>query len=439
MTFSSQNCPHFRCASPWRQQISSLVSLALAAALVLWAGPPMAQATNPDGGRVGTWQGLPVFQTGSNPAAKTAAAVGSSESMTGQVRLANGKPAPAGTPVQLFADDPTGQAIGKTTTSQPVAVILTNAAGRFDIPVSAIPGARRTAGMMMRVMVVGSQGISHQLIGQLDQDSPVATGLSAPPPSGASPNLRETALNQPTISLTVQGAAPPNPLTNKQLAANTSCIGSVHYTRKASWRVHGIIGYTASETSNAVATFTFANAAKSSLGVGVSANDKSGTYKASRTVTVSSNATWTYPKQTGRHARAYRTDFVYSKYLVDYWCGLAHVSSYEVKPDSVAGGDYSYNTSWIPKPKRENCVAATGGMNFVKEESTAVTWSEGIDIKSMIGIFLTSQAGYTTKVSVAYKFSGKGNERVAAICGYKSAPSEPNPQLVFAEPASVLK
>jgi hypothetical protein len=169
-----------------------------------------------------------------------------------------------------------------------------------------------------------------------------------------------------------------------------------------------IVGQTYVNYSGITQGFTYHAGQSSTLGVGISSTNKSGSFTGDGTTSESSSTAETYPTR-GPAYVYYQTEFVYANYEDECTQG----NQWEARSDGYAGGAQSAFTS---KPPVANyCVNQEAGSTFTKSTTTAVTWTNGLSIP-VIGLSLSSHTGYDSGASLTFHFTG--NHRMCGTGGY---------------------
>jgi hypothetical protein len=174
--------------------------------------------------------------------------------------------------------------------------------------------------------------------------------------------------------------------------------------------------YTTTKTS---ASMTYSSGASSTLGVGASWN-KGASFSQEGTNSVGSSSSVGMPTVKGYATRAWRSQFVYTKYG-STCAGLGYYTKIWVKATSFAGGS-SYTT--LKRPAATFCVRQAKGSSFIKDQSTSSTFKLGAGLTGDIGITLSSQTGYSASTSVRFNFSA-----TRRLCGTRDYPGATPGQL----------
>lgn len=164
---------------------------------------------------------------------------------------------------------------------------------------------------------------------------------------------------------------------------------------------------------SATAQFKYQNGSTSTLGVGFSVSGELGSYSPSGTAQNSDAVTITWGVKPANSKWFYRTTFQYKKFQL--WImqnGFCQFWGYEVRQTAFQGGVQSYTVG--AAPTANNCSPINGGMpvTITKNQGTAVTWSNGVNIHLLIGIDLSSRTGFNAETWYTFKYSVVGR-----LCG----------------------
>lgn len=210
------------------------------------------------------------------------------------------------------------------------------------------------------------------------------------------------------LNFTVSGKAEPV-LAAAGRAAPSNCTLTTNLGAK-----EVIVGQTYSTVSGGhTRRFIHSTGATSTFGVGISVTGAYGTFSSSGTTSASSTNTTGFSAFSDATGRAMKTKFTFGKYRCWYG-GVVIYYRYTVYPTGFAGGTY-YQT--VSNPTANYCVTQSAGSFYNKEGTTAVSWSNGISLKSAIGIDLSSRTGYSTSAKLNYSFSSQRR-----ICGQTAYP-----------------
>ncbi len=123
-----------------------------------------------------------------------------------------------------------------------------------------------------------------------------------------------------------------------------------------------------------------------------------------------------FPAQTTSGHRVYSTSFRYGQYRVEL-CSQG-ISWLEARPRYHSGGA-NYGPTEQPPAPSTYCEWYVKGSKWVKDSTTNVTWNAGVKIAPVIGVDLTSRAGYDTSVKQSFDFSAGG----LYVCGEWAGPA----------------
>lgn len=216
-----------------------------------------------------------------------------------------------------------------------------------------------------------------------------------------------------TDPIVVEGVVPDEPDAGDPAATTPiACAWKKVSTLGARWVQVGS-AYTAGGTT---ASFSYKVDTTSSVGVGISASGRVGTFKVSGTSVVTSSSTITFPSVSGTGGkRIWRTQFVFAKYKRD--CVGTSYDMTKVSAVKPAGGASYTTPSVAPTTLSENCAVFLANSTFTKSSTRASTYSASL--AADIGIDLTSTTGYSATAKVKFTFtSGK------RLCGTKGLPAD---------------
>lgn len=350
-------------------------------------------------------------------AAPSSADTASVSLVHGTLRDADGTPFAAGTAVSLSASTPsTDLEVGDSIASSTVGQTTTGEGGAFDLrvsdPAALAPMASKDGLIDFEVRAVTGDSYAPFSFTRSIVTRKGATSLVEP--GAEAPAARAAAVpDEPVEIEALAGAVDADTALTavRSGAMRTQVCGETRVADLGSRQVR--VGST-SATSGILAQFTYSTGASTTIGVGASTSGKFGSYKVSGTSTQKATTTIAYGKRSGSHV--FRTTFRFGKY--SQWCypissGAAgkRVYSYKVKADRYLGGS-SMVSGLAPKATR--CTRMQSGSTHSQVSTTANTWSTGASTAPVIGISLTSRAGYTSaaKVVVQNK-SGRDKQ----ICG----------------------
>lgn len=197
-------------------------------------------------------------------------------------------------------------------------------------------------------------------------------------------------------------------------------------TRLVNWigKRKVLVGQSYANVDGVPTKFSYTSGADSSLGVGVSMNGSYGSFRTGGTVTRESTASETFPTAYGAKRRYYDTWFRYGKYRTSCTSGIVGpVFPYSVRAAYWTGGTDVRDLS--SSPSAHYCVSFRQGSTFTKDDSNAVTWSNGADLSGAIGIDLSTRTGYRTNARLHYTFN-----KTRALCGTQDYPARTPSRIV---------
>lgn len=353
--------------------------------------------------------------------------------ISGTIHTNNGVPFPSGSKVTLFAY-PASEVVdalkeGESVSVTPVAKALTGNQGTFELRVGDILDLARFASkdgiIDFEVRALhDTQVAPFSFSRRIHKDSKGAT-LSdpaftiAPEPSRTTDSRK---LQQSVVNIV---SLAPNPAVEKLYGIvggdsgpinKTDVCGETLVSNQGSQKV--LVGTTYTTATNTSAKFTYANGASSNLGVGYSISGKVGTYSANGTTSRSSTTSLDFGTRSGSYE--YSTYFRYGKY--SQWCypvgqpNAKNVYAYKVKANQFDGGTTVVSSS---APSATYCTPFAANTSLTRDTSAATSWTQGASLKSIIGINLSSQTGYTSSAKLTYYNTGSTNRQ---LCGTHGTP-----------------
>lgn len=169
---------------------------------------------------------------------------------------------------------------------------------------------------------------------------------------------------------------------------------------------------------NATADLEYINGSSSTLGVGFSASGTYGSYSASGTA--GQNSTWTenYPLQAQNKRTVMQTNFGYKKYKnTCYSPGGYYEVTYTVRPYQFQGGQSTYTAA--SSPSATYCVSYVKGGSTTKDTGTALTFTNGLKLGSVIGIDLSIKTGFNANTKLKFNWVNAGQ-----LCGSNGYPPQ---------------
>jgi hypothetical protein len=191
------------------------------------------------------------------------------------------------------------------------------------------------------------------------------------------------------------------------------------------------VGAWFSDTTGVNATFDYSTAASSSLGIGVS-DSAIGGFHAEGTHTESTSSTQGYPTVHGDQSVLFRTLFTFKEFQYRL-CGgrppgpACQPSIYKVESTQWRGGSDLQQTA-NPGGFAGWCVPEVRDARWHRGDTKAITWTNGVSIKSVVGIDLSSQTGYSREATLDINFAEGGHR----LCGRGDFPGG-TPYLLMAK------
>lgn len=350
------------------------------------------------------------------PAASGAAAEPALAVAVGTVTGGQGQPL-AGVAVRLYAW-PVSGVLAQLVPGQPapwrlVGSGVTGADGRYSIGVGSAAALAADASadgtVNLEAVAVGAGGLG--LFSFSRRLAAGGTGTAAPPVKADLRVRAATRTGGPALTGS-QPALCTNPQFVKSFGPQWALVGQTYVT-----------------TSGVTQGFTYQYGQSSSLGVGVSPDAAPGTFSQGGTMSQSSTLSETFPTY-GAHTNVYYfTEFVYGLFKIACVAGRTpngaqpnYIVYYQTQVTGYAGGTkvrFPYTA-----PSAKNCVQELGGSTTHSNNSSAVTWSDGLVIP-VIGASLSAQTGYDASAQLTYHYAAAG-----WLCGTGGLPGEHPYQLV---------
>ena len=170
--------------------------------------------------------------------------------------------------------------------------------------------------------------------------------------------------------------------------------------------------------------FSYEAGASSTIGEGVSLTSQYGSWTQDGTTTVADSGGESYPPL-WRNASNYMETEVHTEEFEMKTCPYWNVHMVYATVSELAGGAYwpvagNYLTT-------NKCVYQGPGSQFSDSTSTAVEWTDGFSLGTVLGVNLSTQTGYSTEASLVYRFDDAGY-----ICGSNDYPMR-DPALLQAQ------
>lgn len=179
--------------------------------------------------------------------------------------------------------------------------------------------------------------------------------------------------------------------------------------------------------------FYYGKGQSTTLGVGVSANAKFGSFSASGTESQSATSTEGFPGLT-RGNILYQTLWKMALYkdacgvggkittaqpaLKGWTCHIRVCWRYLVRSDGWASGDHELHPRTAPRTPSGNCSPYHAGGSFTTSTEKAVSWSGGLSV-TQFGFGAEAQTGYDTTAQISFTF---GVHRW--LCGTNGSPPQ---------------
>lgn len=185
------------------------------------------------------------------------------------------------------------------------------------------------------------------------------------------------------------------------------------------------VGQTSSTTSGGFShRWIYSTGSSTTLGIGYSLTGSSGTWSQSGTSAISSSTTTSFPTSSSASSQLMVTKYTFGKFYC--FAGVVPTKYYQVYPTGHYGGATTLATT---TPNANQCAPYQAGSSFSKTTSSAVTYTNGAQLSTIIGINLSAKTGFTS--SAKYEASMTSSKR---ICGVVDGPSGSPSQLVVKAP-----
>jgi hypothetical protein len=179
-----------------------------------------------------------------------------------------------------------------------------------------------------------------------------------------------------------------------------------------------VVGQSFSDAKDVTADFKYGEGQSSSLGVGVSVSGKKGTFKASGTVSESTDDSDDFKAAKGAQNRSYVTQFDWRRYR--HVCtsgGRVRTISVTARAGHWYGGATHRKTSTI---RAGYCVIQEAGSAFRLKKTRASRLTTAVSMSAEIGINLSAQTGYSSDAELVYRMHAKGHP----VCGEHGHPAD---------------
>ena len=184
------------------------------------------------------------------------------------------------------------------------------------------------------------------------------------------------------------------------------------------------VGQTSATTGGHTQRLIFTKAAESALGVGFSTTGDYGTYKASGTQSWKSTSSVSFPAHSTAGTRLMQTQYTYGRVLCTV--PVTQAKYYRVVPLRYDSGSRTVSAT---TPSATHCTTFEAGSKWEKDTTTAVTYSNGVEVGKAIGLDLSARTGWSSNLRNEFTFSSKRQ-----LCGAKSTPPNNSGQLVVKAP-----
>lgn len=179
------------------------------------------------------------------------------------------------------------------------------------------------------------------------------------------------------------------------------------------------VGRLSAQTNLYTGKYTYTSGVTNTLGAGTSGSGAYGSWSASGTRTVTSDASLGFNGVSTTGTASFRTEFRYGKYY-GTGCSPSGVFYYKAYPSEWIGSVITETNS--TSPSATYCASVTNGNTLTQAKSTATTVTGGVTSSAALGINLNSQAGWSNeaKMSVTLKKNG-------SVCGVNGYPVTGSP------------
>ncbi|MFB6721192.1 hypothetical protein ACFCV3_13565 [Kribbella sp. NPDC056345] len=188
-----------------------------------------------------------------------------------------------------------------------------------------------------------------------------------------------------------------------------------------------LVGQTFNVATWMKARFTYIQGSSSSLGVGISTSGKAGTFSTHGSSSRSSTTTLGYGEHGGTTKRYFDTQFAFGKYFHKcYDSGSGYQwSFYTIRNNGFIGSTRIRKLNFAPNAT--HCSPLAANTFIEKDETRAVTWSNGVELTGM-GMGFSSTTGYNNSSKLYYEAT-KYNRQ---MCGLYAVPGQ-KPGLLVAK------
>ncbi len=189
----------------------------------------------------------------------------------------------------------------------------------------------------------------------------------------------------------------------------------------------GALGGWYSNLDGVDSQFTYAQGASSSIGIAVSATGKYGSYHLDSKKSQDASKSQGFPLSKNSGGWIYRTYFEESKF--HYFCA-GRSAGYAIEPTGWDGG--TQMTTGLTAPAGiTSCVPELKGSTWTQDNSTAVTWTNGLSLSAIIGLDASIGTGYSKDTRIFVNFARAGGR----LCGRGDKPGGKPYLLMARKPA----
>lgn len=316
------------------------------------------------------------------------------------------------------------QKLGQALSLKPLAATVTLADGSFRLPSSVI-GRSQSPEKRGLLAVLADDATAFQEFEVSADGTPVLAGSGPSAPAIAAVGRLSTAPVAPSEAAVIETAMARTELRSLSVSAETASEDCGARTAKLvnRWDQKGIVGHSKSTNPSVDATFTYKKGSDSTLGWAGSVSGRKASYSQKGTKSITSTIVQGYGTVSKAHDYFYQSDWEYGRYELWAACGTGTPQSvkykivgYETRPIDFSGGTSRFNGA---TGVGFYCVAFIKGSYFEKDETNAMSWSNGVSINTAyIDVDLSSKSGWDEHVSISYAFTrGSGS-----VCGSLAKP-----------------
>jgi hypothetical protein len=358
--------------------------------------------------------------------------------MTGRVLSPGGAPA-AGSDVTLYAwpsnDVTEAQQVGDTVNLQPVAYTTTSSTGTFALRLTdaaqLLPYVGRDAIANLTAVASTSTGqvtesdFSREVVasGSTTSTDPATGTVRTPAVTLASPSSDTAGEPVParvesvTMRLGGGSSTASDGVGSRGVAdlpMEKTCITTLQKKYTPVWV---LVGQNYSTNAYARANFQYYSNAHSTMGVGVSATGRYGSFQASGTSTKTSSSGIDFPTTYGARSRYHRTKYQFAKYMTA--CSspkTGQIVRYSVRAYKFVSGASEVAVAAV---SARYCAPFLAHSGYNADRTRSITWTNGADMSAGIGIDLSAQTGYGSAARIQWRFPHR-----AYLCGTADYPGE---------------